>query len=111
MNGKVIPLAGMARKLTAILIQLCTANMTVRPAAASRQNGSGVRAASVSALQDDEGEEGDQRHAGDHAEFLAGHGENEVGMRVGKDSLVDALARARAPASRRRECSASAVST
>ena len=88
-----MPLAGMARRLTAMLIQLCTPNMTVMPAAAKRQNGSGLREASQERAQDDEAEEGDQRHAGDHAEFLAGDGEDEVGVRVGQDALVDALAR------------------
>ena len=36
----------------------------------------------------------DQRQAGDHAELLAGDGEDEVGVGVGQDALVDALARA-----------------
>ena len=45
------------------------------------------------AAHDDEAEEGDQREAGDHAEFLAGDGEDEVGVRVGQNALVDALAR------------------
>ena len=88
-----MPLAGIARRLTAMLIQLCTPNMIVMPAATKRQNGSWLREASKETAQYDEAEEDDQRHAGDHAELLAGDGEDEVGVRVGKDALVDALAR------------------
>ena len=41
-----MPLAGMARRLTAMLIQLWTPNMIVIPAATKRQNGSWLREAS-----------------------------------------------------------------
>ena len=96
-----MPLAGIARRLTAMLIQLCTPNMIVMPAATKRQNGSWLRDDEKEAAQHDEAEEQDQRHAGDHAELLAGDGEDEVGVGVGKDALVDALARtASEPAAR-----------
>ncbi len=41
-----MPLAGTARMLTAMLIQLWMPNIMTRPAAAKRQNGSSLRAAS-----------------------------------------------------------------
>ena len=44
-------------------------------------------------MHDDEAKESDQREAGHHAEFLAGDGEDEVGMGVGQDALVDAFPR------------------
>ena len=75
-----------------MLIQLCTAEHDRE--AGGREPAERIRVArgEHERAQDDEGEEGDQRHAGDHAEFLAGHGEDEVGVRVGQDALVDALA-------------------
>ena len=48
------------------------------------------------AAQHDEGEHADDDQADDHAEFLAGDGEDEVGMRVGQHVLDAALARAAA---------------
>ena len=92
MNGSVMPLAGIARRLTAMLIQLCTPNMIVSPAAAERLNGSQLRLASQSPRMTMKPKNAISAEAGDHAELLAGDGEHEIGVRVGQDALVDALA-------------------
>ena len=45
------------------------------------------------AAQHDEGEDGDDEKAGDDAEFLRRHGEDEIRMRVGQDALERPFAR------------------
>ena len=93
MNGKVMPLAGIRCRLTAILIALWMPNSMTRPEPAKRQNGSSLREATARPRMTMNTKTDDDDETGDDAEFLRRHGENEIGMRVGQNALDRALAR------------------
>ncbi len=93
MNGKVMPFAGIRCRLTAMLMALWMPNIMTRPAAAKRQNGSSLREAMTRPRMTMKANSADDDEAGDDAEFLARHGEDEIGVGVGQDALHRALAR------------------
>ena len=94
-----------------MLIQLCTPNMMTSPAAAKRQNGSSLRAASQRPRSTMKPKNAISAEAGDDAEFLARDREDEVGVRVGQDALVDVPSPGPAPSQPPDRMLCSAVST
>ena len=96
MNGRVMPLAGMSWMVEAMLMAACRPNCT--PSAGGRQGDeqAGLLRGARQRAQGHEGEQAEDHQADDQAEFLAGDGHDEIGVRVGQLRLHRALARAAA---------------
>ncbi len=92
MNGSVMPLAGSSAMFTPMLMTAWKPKISARPLSARAAKGSGSDLARTRMRQHDEGEERHQQQAGDEAEFLAHHGEGEVGMGIGQHQLRFAAA-------------------
>ncbi len=93
MNGSVMPLVGIRCSVEAMLTNACRPKPATSPVPASTTNRSLLLQQPQQAAQHDEGEDAQDDQADDHAELLAGDGEDEVGMRVGQHVLHAALAR------------------
>ena len=105
-----MPLAGIRCRLTAMLIALWMPKSINSPAAAKRQNGSSLRVALKRPRNTMKAKIVNEQQAGHDAEFLAGHGEDEIRMSVGQNALDRAFARPFAEPAAGRKLS-SAVST
>ena len=96
MNGSVMPLVGIRCSVEAMLTKACRPKLVTRPVAAEHDERVVLGEQAQQAAQHDEGEHAEDDQADDQAEFLAGDGEDEVGMGVRQDVLDAALARAAA---------------
>ena len=92
-----MPLVGMRCRVDAMLMIACSPNWTKSPVAASTTKRLVSCSSARESAQHDEGEQRDDDQADDEAELLAGHGEDEIGMRVGQRFLDRAFARPAAP--------------
>ena len=91
-----MPLVGIRCSVEAMLTKACRPKPATRPGRREHDEQILLLHQPQQAAQHDEGEHGEDDEADHHAEFLAGHGEDEIGMRVGQHVLDAALARAAA---------------
>ena len=96
MNGRVMPLDGSRLSVDAHVDDRLQPELGQQAGRGEQREAVADRFGRAQPAQQDEGEQAEQREAGDQAELLGDHREDEVAVRVGQGVFDRALARAAA---------------